>query len=141
MKSAIFGALTLAAISNAFPSPPSDLAARAFNPALHSRDEGDLSYAPYNTSCPAGVTDFIRTGQALSANETDYINARMQKIIDPLTDWLDGANLSYDMDKLTSNSTNAPKLGIAVSGGGYRAMLGVSVFFHICTLRISRTSD
>lgn len=135
MKSAILATLALACISNAFPSTPEELLARgiikgAGYHALHSRDQGELSYEPYNTSCPAGVTDFITTGQALSSNETDYINARMEKIIDPLTNWLNGAGLSYDVGQLTSNATNAPKLGLAVSGGGYRAMLGVGVSSH-----------
>ncbi|TIA88364.1 hypothetical protein E3P99_02658 [Wallemia hederae] len=133
MKTAILSTLALLGAASAFPSTPEEIIARglihqAKHNALVSRAEGDLSYAPYNTSCPAGVTDFITTGQALSSNETDYINARMNKIIDPLTNWLNGAGLTYDINQLTSNATNAPKLGIAVSGGGYRAMLGGAGF-------------
>lgn len=130
MKCTAITALAIASIAHAFPSSPEELAARgvvlqgAKFHALHSRDEGELSYEPYNTTCEIR-NGFIRTGQELSSNETDYINARMDKIIDPLRNWLDGANLSYDIEQLTNNATNAPKLGLAVSGGGYRSMLGV----------------
>ncbi|TIB92903.1 hypothetical protein E3Q18_01616 [Wallemia mellicola] len=132
MKCTAITALAIASIAHAFPSSPEELAARgvlqgAKFHALHSRDEGELSYEPYNTTCEIR-NGFIRTGQELSSNETDYINARMDKIIDPLRNWLDGANLSYDIEQLTNNATNAPKLGLAVSGGGYRSMLGGAGF-------------
>ena len=41
-----------------------------------------------------------------------------------MRNFLNGANLSYNLDDMFNNSTNIPRLGLAISGGGYRAALG-----------------
>lgn len=94
-----------------------------------------LSYAPKNVTCP---TDLIRYGDnGLSPLESQYISARRTKAIQSLQSWLERVNLeNFDASSFLANTSNAPTLGIAFSGGGYRAMLnGAGVFQGIRSIR------
>ncbi|CEL04962.1 Putative Lysophosphoplipase A [Aspergillus calidoustus] len=84
-------------------------------------------YAPANVTCPA-VKPSIRSARNLSSNETQWVHSRHRQIISPMRDLLGrlnitGFNASAYMDIVSSNTSNVPNIGIAVSGGGYRAML------------------
>ncbi|KAK1141307.1 Lysophospholipase 1 [Aspergillus melleus] len=84
-------------------------------------------YAPANVSCPA-VKPRVRTASKLSPNETDWLESRRKEIVSPLKDLLGRLNLTnFDasayIDRVSKNTSNLPNIGIAVSGGGYRAML------------------
>jgi lysophospholipase len=96
------------------------LAARQASNATQS------TYAPLkNQSCPfpAG-TSYIRPATSLSPNETAYTAARLESAKDPLRAFFARANVSVDgLDQLLSDSSTTPRVAIAISGGGYRAML------------------
>ncbi|KAL5047518.1 hypothetical protein BDW71DRAFT_213967 [Aspergillus fruticulosus] len=84
-------------------------------------------YAPANVSCPA-VRPSIRSAASLSPNETAWLESRRKEIGSPMKDLLARLNITnFDaaayLDMLSSNTSNIPTVGIAVSGGGYRAML------------------
>ena len=86
------------------------------------------SYAPINVTCPANL---IRSGETgLSPDEAAYISQRKTKATQSLQTWLAGANLEdFNVSALFANESHVPTLGIAFSGGGYRAMLnGAGVF-------------
>ncbi|KAE8364022.1 lysophospholipase catalytic domain-containing protein [Aspergillus caelatus] len=84
-------------------------------------------YAPANVSCPA-VKPTVRTASKLSQNETDWLESRRKEVVSPLKSLLGRLNLTnFDasayIDRVSTNTSNLPNVGIAVSGGGYRAML------------------
>ena len=84
-------------------------------------------YAPANVSCPA-TKPSIRSAARISPNETEWLESRRKEITSPLREFLGrldiaGFDASGYMDLASMNSTNIPNIGIAVSGGGYRAML------------------
>ena len=65
----------------------------------------------------------------MSKQETDWLDLRGPKTTAALKDFLGRMNLGSDfqgaayIDRIKSNSSNLPKLAIAVSGGGYRALM------------------
>ena|SRR5271156_1404279 len=86
------------------------------------------SYAPINVTCPS---DLIRYGDnGLSPLESQYLAQRKSIATQNLASWLEKINLSdFNITSFLANNTNVPTLGIAFSGGGYRAMLnGAGVF-------------
>jgi len=96
-------------------------------------------YAPLvNQPCPNITTDpllrtFTPQNQSLHPREEEYVTTRQTTVVpDAWRDWIgDGSAIGYNLSALvdvsggngtTANATgNFPKLGIAISGGGYRA--------------------
>lgn len=94
------------------------------------------SYAPSQANCPAtqnGNTGFIRNSQSntISPNETEYIQKHRQATQQAWSQWLSSVNpgpnlngsLPGGVQNYTSNLDRLPRIGIALSGGGYRAMI------------------
>jgi lysophospholipase len=81
-------------------------------------------YAPGRVQCPA-VDLFIREGNSISHREHDWRQERQKKTNNALIDFLASANLtSFNPSKfINDNSSDPITLGLAFSGGGYRAML------------------
>ncbi|KAH7108228.1 lysophospholipase catalytic domain-containing protein [Auriculariales sp. MPI-PUGE-AT-0066] len=82
------------------------------------------AYVPKaNQPCPP-ATDLLRSSpigpaQTLHPNETSYIHDRESVTDDAWKAWLgDGSGIGYDMTKFNKTF---PRVGIAVSGGGFRA--------------------
>ncbi|KAK4502179.1 hypothetical protein PRZ48_005604 [Zasmidium cellare] len=73
----------------------------------------DDDYAPVATSCPS--TALVRAAKGISSGESRYYNARKRKADAGLAAWLRKQG-RFDTDSL-------PSVGLAASGGGYRAML------------------
>ncbi|EDO17416.1 hypothetical protein Kpol_1037p12 [Vanderwaltozyma polyspora DSM 70294] len=86
------------------------------------------SYAPGNVSCPANA-NFVRAGGKLSDEEIDWLAKREVYTTESLKDFMTRAMANFTdssiLDQLfgSSNSSNVPKIAVAASGGGYRAML------------------
>lgn len=96
--------------------------------AVAAQDLGvPTDYAPtVNVSCPNTtstplVRQFSPSNQTLNALESDYVDARQTTVIaDAWEQWLgDGSALGYNTSVF--KAVNFSKVGIAVSGGGYRA--------------------
>ncbi|KAI9931040.1 hypothetical protein ASPWEDRAFT_178756 [Aspergillus wentii DTO 134E9] len=84
-------------------------------------------YTPSKVDCPASRPT-VRSAAKLSSNETSWLNTRRDKTTSALKDFFGHVTIKdFDaagyVDKFSSNSSNLPTIGIAVSGGGYRAML------------------
>lgn len=71
-------------------------------------------YAPYNVTCPSGIT-WNRPADSLSSVETDYLNQRQPA--------LDSAWQSRTSAQGLTMPSRTPKVAMALSGGGYRAMI------------------
>jgi lysophospholipase len=86
-------------------------------------------YAPLvNQPCPNVKTDpllrvFTPTNQSLHPREEEYVNKRLTTVVpNEWKNWLgDGSAIGYNLSAFNCNSF--PKIGIAISGGGYRAAL------------------
>lgn len=77
------------------------------------------SYAPYHVACPQANLD--RPATRLSHAEQDWLSARDNETAQALQTWLGNSGLEgLDVSEF-SNSTI--RIGLAFSGGGYRAML------------------
>jgi lysophospholipase len=84
-------------------------------------------YAPLiNQPCPDVTTDpllrvFTPKNQSLHPREEEYVNTRLTTVIPKeWENWIgDGLAIGYNLSSF--NRSRFPKIGIAVSGGGYRA--------------------
>ncbi|KAH8744857.1 lysophospholipase [Hyaloscypha sp. PMI_1271] len=83
-------------------------------------------YAPSTVQCPP-VLPTIRAATTLSVNETSWLKVRQPNTVWALRDFLSRANITgLDTNAYIGDGTNKtilPNIGIAISGGGYRAML------------------
>lgn len=93
----------------------------------------DSNYAPKRIACPAYLPEtLLREATTISKNESAWLQRRSQVTTPALYDFLLRATENFE-DNSFLNSTlfnltyygdrYVPKLGIAFSGGGYRAML------------------
>ncbi|KAH7133745.1 lysophospholipase [Dactylonectria macrodidyma] len=84
-------------------------------------------YAPASVSCPA-TRPAVRTATGLSPQETKWLSARENNTIPALKSVLSRANLTgldtkTYLDSVIRNGSQVPRVGIAISGGGYRALM------------------
>lgn len=89
-------------------------------------------YAPGKVTCPSERPS-IREASGLSDNETAWLPLRRNATVAPLTSFLERANISgFDAQSyiagISNNATALPNIGIAVSGGGYRALMNGAGF-------------
>ena len=101
------------AAPNAFSSPNNDLVLRALS------DSPSGGYAPGNASCPSSL---MRSASDVSSGEKEFLKKRHAITDKALVDFLNRASM-VDFDVATFMSNYSPTVGIAFSGGGYRAML------------------
>ncbi|KAI0339795.1 phospholipase B [Trametopsis cervina] len=98
--------------------------------ATLAQNEGSpVDYAPnVNQTCPDVDTDplirvFTPQNQTLHPGEAAYVQSRQLQALPPAwKDWIgDGSALGYNLSTAALLITLNPKIGIAISGGGYRA--------------------
>jgi lysophospholipase len=94
------------------------------------RRQQSSASAPIATACPTGQA--IRSSTDVGSDEAAFIERRIQASQDGWTKWLSnskGPNLdaadgiSGGVSAYTSNTSNLPRVAIAMSGGGLRAMV------------------
>ncbi|KAK5631522.1 hypothetical protein RRF57_007236 [Xylaria bambusicola] len=102
-------------------------------------------YAPATVDCPSEKPT-IRDAATLSPSETAWLKKRRVNTLDPMMAFFKLANIS-DFDAanyVQSNSNNlsiVPNVGIAVSGGGYRALLNGAGFIAAADARTPGSTD
>ncbi|KAH6604066.1 lysophospholipase [Trichoderma cornu-damae] len=84
-------------------------------------------YTPARVSCPANRPT-VRAATGLSSNETDWLPLRTNNTVQAMKGVLSRANIgNIDTDRyidnLTSVGAGLPRVAIAISGGGYRALM------------------
>ncbi|KAI0268896.1 phospholipase B [Gloeopeniophorella convolvens] len=105
---------------------PFCLAALVWTGAVHANNGSVADYAPQvNQPCPDVTKDpLLRVitpqNQSLHPREEGYVNTRLASVIPSAwKDWVgDGSAIGYNMSAFNGSY---PKIGIAISGGGYRA--------------------
>lgn len=106
------------------------------------------SYAPSYGTCPTanGARGFIRDARnnVINPTEADYVNRHRTATQQAWRTWLssnpgpnlDGANgIPGGVQNYTNTISNLPRVGIALSGGGYRAMIHGSGYLMGLDLR------
>lgn len=91
-----------------------------------------VGYAPAVVDCPSSRPT-IRSAATLSQNETDWLAKRRAATVQPMADFIRRAGISgFDgaeyINNLSNNVSALPNIGIAVSGGGYRALMNGAGF-------------
>ncbi|KAF2200379.1 lysophospholipase [Delitschia confertaspora ATCC 74209] len=85
------------------------------------------AYAPAAVNCPS-TRPSIRPAHDISDQEKSWLEKRRSNTMDPMREFLIRMNITgFDAGKYIDNHRNnvsaLPNIGIAASGGGYRAML------------------
>lgn len=84
-------------------------------------DSPSGGYAPGIVKCPSDKS-MIRQASSISSNEKDWVTERHTVTDKALTDFLNRAAM-VDFDVASFMHGYSPSIGLAFSGGGYRAML------------------
>ncbi|KAG5418330.1 plb1 [Candida metapsilosis] len=79
------------------------------------------SYAPGKVKCP--TSDILRVADTISDQERDWLSGRDKVTSKKLVDFLKYANMSDINPDDYGNLNKSIHIGLAFSGGGYRAML------------------
>ena len=84
-------------------------------------------YTPTQTECPA-IRPSIRQANTLSQDEQTWLKQRSANTIQPMKELLarlniTGLDTNDYIKKYENNVSSLPKIGIACSGGGWRALL------------------
>ncbi|KAJ5041505.1 uncharacterized protein L3040_005090 [Drepanopeziza brunnea f. sp. 'multigermtubi'] len=90
-------------------------------------------YAPAKVDCPSNRPTIRSARSGLSPNETAWLELRRNNTIDPMISWLSRMNISgFDaasyINTHRANVSALPNIAIAVSGGGYRALMNGAGF-------------
>jgi len=110
--------------------PPNSLANHNSNAGAlvdRSSDTAPSGYAPGKAKCPDSKPK-IRSGSSISPEEKKWLSLRRNETIPHIRSFLKRVAIrDFDSEKYLadteSNSTALPNVGIAISGGGYRALL------------------
>lgn len=81
------------------------------------------NYAPGKLACPTN-SSLIREGNSLSSSEKTWLEARHEKTSQAISSYLDRVGVDYDSSVLDANQSI--NVGLAFSGGGFRAMLNAA---------------
>ncbi|KAK5987453.1 Lysophospholipase 2 [Cladobotryum mycophilum] len=83
-------------------------------------------YAPAKVSCPA-ARPTIRRATGLSSNETEWLPRRINNTIPAMKSVLSRVDIGLDTDSyidgIVGSGGDPPRVAIAISGGGYRALM------------------
>lgn len=84
-------------------------------------------YTPTTVGCSASRPT-VRSATALSSNESSWLRTRRNNTLSAMREFFGRVNITdFDavgyINRISSNTSNLPNIGIAVSGGGYRALM------------------
>ncbi|KAF5118609.1 hypothetical protein DV454_000436 [Geotrichum candidum] len=101
----------------------------------------DNSYAPTHIQCPSNASFLTVASDTFAKNEADWVEARHNVTNPKLIEFLDRMNLdNFDAESFLANSSL--NIGLAFSGGGYRAMLcGAGQLAALDERTINSTND
>ncbi|KAF4307385.1 diphthamide biosynthesis protein [Botryosphaeria dothidea] len=121
--------LSAASASVVVPRGPTPEQAAAVALAAWKRASPDApnGYTPTRENCPS-VRPTLRNGRSLSPNETAWLETRRNNTVSAMRDLLGRLNITgFDsnsyIDDARNNVSALPNIGIAASGGGWRALL------------------
>ncbi|KAI9149911.1 Lysophospholipase [Paramyrothecium foliicola] len=132
-SSILFLSFLLGSSASALPHTSPEVQIRALP------DSPSGNYTPIIVPCPANRPK-IRSAAALSDEESDWLKLRQKAIADPLVEFLSRASIqNFDAQRFRSNGGNSglelPRIGLAFSGGGYRALMNGAGFLSAADSR------
>lgn len=104
------------------------------------------NYTPKVVSCPS-KRPTIRSAAELSPSELEWIPVRRNNTVKPMIEFLKRSNISglnvesYINKAASSNVSALPNIAIAVSGGGYRALMNGAGFVKAADSRTPGSTD
>ncbi|KAL0261409.1 Lysophospholipase 1 [Diplodia seriata] len=106
---------------------PEQAAAVALAAVKRASPQAPNGYIPEKGDCPS-TRPSIRNALSLSSSERAWLEKRRNNTVSPMRDLLGRLNITgFDSDSYIDSAANnvsaLPNIGIAVSGGGYRALL------------------
>ncbi|KAM7209386.1 lysophospholipase catalytic domain containing protein [Naviculisporaceae sp. PSN 640] len=114
--------------------------------ALPNSPSGD--YAPSVVDCPSGQDrPTIRGAEQLSAQETSWLERRRKATVDPMIKLVERNRIegfdaaSYIRNAAENDLSSLPNIAIAVSGGGYRALMNGAGFLAAADDRTAGSTD
>ncbi|GAD98481.1 lysophospholipase Plb1 [Paecilomyces variotii No. 5] len=126
---AILGSVALAGLLPDTIATPVDslVADAAVEVARRALPNAPNGYTPVNVSCPENRPT-VRRAATLSPNETSWLEKRRNNTIQPMKDFFGHVTVAnFDaagyIDKVSNNASALPNIAVAVSGGGYRALM------------------
>lgn len=112
--------------------------------SLHQRGKASLDiralpnspsgkYAPKIVTCPSARPTIRSAGSGLSQSEQDFLTKRRAATVQPMADFFRRANIAnFDAQSYINTHRNdlssLPNIAIAISGGGYRALMNGAGF-------------
>ncbi|KAK8016507.1 lysophospholipase catalytic domain-containing protein [Apiospora rasikravindrae] len=140
-----FSLLSLASLALASPSLVS--VASDVEHVVHRAlpDSPSGGYAPAEVKCPS-TRPTVRSAHNISQQESDWLRTRRGNTVQPMIDFLRGANIAdFDAQAYINNHrqnlTALPNVGIALSGGGYRALMNGAGFVAAADSRVAGSTD
>ncbi|KAG9238210.1 lysophospholipase catalytic domain-containing protein [Amylocarpus encephaloides] len=102
-------------------------------------------YTPGAVDCPS-TRPTVRLANSLSPSETAWLQKRRPATVDPMITWLSRMNISgFDaatyINTHKANTSLIPNIGIAASGGGYRALLNGAGFLAAADSRTHNSTN
>lgn len=123
--------------------------------SLHNNNKFDIralasspsgNYSPAIVPCPSTRPTIRGAGSGLNPSERDWLTKRRAATVQPMKDFMSRANIdgfdaeSY-LDKYANDVANLPNVGIAVSGGGYRALMNGAGVLNGMDSRVNGSTD
>ncbi|KAL2122816.1 hypothetical protein VTJ04DRAFT_3271 [Mycothermus thermophilus] len=110
-----------------------------------SPDAPSGSYAPAVVECPK-EKPALRRANGLSKSEADWLSKRRPLTVEPMKEFLkraaiDGFDAEAYINQVAPDLKNLPNIAIAVSGGGYRALMNGAGFIKAADSRTPGTTD
>ncbi|KAL2130121.1 hypothetical protein VTI74DRAFT_6883 [Chaetomium olivicolor] len=140
--------LPLALLPLTTSAEPIRIPARQNEVAISPRARPDApsgSYAPAVVPCP-NEKPSIRRANTLSKSESDWLAKRRPNTVDPMIQFLkraaiEGFDAEAYIKKVATGVKDLPNIGIAISGGGYRALMNGAGFVSAADSRTPGTTD
>ncbi|EOD50301.1 putative lysophospholipase plb1 protein [Neofusicoccum parvum UCRNP2] len=106
---------------------PEQAAAVALAAVKRGSPQAPNGYTPAEVACPSSRPT-LRNALSLSSEETAWLEKRRNNTVSPMRELLGRLNITgFDSNSYIENAANnvsaLPNIGIAVSGGGYRALM------------------
>ncbi|KAJ9621104.1 uncharacterized protein PV06_05605 [Exophiala oligosperma] len=115
------------ATTNGYVLDVEEAAIETFQNARRALPNSPKGYTPSRVDCPRDAPS-VRAASSLSPNETAWLEKRRNNTVTPMRALLSRLNITnFDagqyIDNHAKNASALPNIGIAVSGGGWRALM------------------
>ncbi|CCK71953.1 lysophospholipase KNAG_0I01680 [Huiozyma naganishii CBS 8797] len=112
------------------------------------KENAAMDYAPKRVACDPQMGSLLREANALSHNETLWLQKRQQVTVPAMQEFLYRATAGFEdfdqdafLGEIFRDTDNVPRVGVAFSGGGYRSMLTGAGILSAMDIRTRNSTD